>query len=113
MATDEVAILQWVILLVAGWLAATVSGIAGFGGALLLLPVLSHVAGAKAAVPILTLAQLLGNMSRAGFGWRDIRWRPALIFGAGAVPASLVGARLFVASPAWLVSREIGFSNNP
>jgi hypothetical protein len=79
----------------------------GFGGALLLLPVLAFTAGGR-AVPILTVAQLLGNLSRAGFGRRDIRWRPALLFSAGAVPASLVGARIFVAMPAATILRLIG-----
>ncbi len=64
--------------------------------------------GIKASVPILTVAQLLGNASRAGFGWREIRWRPALIFSAGAVPASVIGSRLFVdLSPGFLL-RLIG-----
>ncbi len=100
--------LEWLLLLVGGWVAATVSGAAGFGGALLLLPILTYTVGAKAAVPVLTLAQLLGNLSRAGFGVRDIRWRPALAFSAGAIPASIVGARLFVALPSGLVLRLIG-----
>ena len=101
-------LLEWCLLLVCGWLAATVSGAAGFGGAFLLLPVLSFVVGAKAAVPILTIAQLLGNASRAGFGWRDIHWRPALLFSAGAIPASFIGSRLFVdLAPAFL-PRAIG-----
>jgi uncharacterized protein len=95
-------------LLACGWLAATVSGAAGFGGALLLLPVLTLTVGAKAAVPILTVAQLLGNLSRAGFGWHDIRWRPALLFSAGAVPASLLGSRMFIALPPALILRLIG-----
>ena len=97
-------------LLACGWLAATVSDAAGFGGALLLLPVLTLTVGAKAAVPILTVAQLLGNLSRAGFGWRDIRWRPALLFSAGAVPASLLGSRMFIALPPGLILRLIGVS---
>ena len=100
-------ILRWALLLFCGWLAASVSGAAGFGGALLLLPVLAFTLGGKAAVPILTVAQLLGNLSRAGFGWRDIRWRPALLFSLGAVPASLLGSRLFVAMPSALVLRAI------
>jgi uncharacterized membrane protein YfcA len=101
-------ILRWALLLFCGWLAASVSGAAGFGGALLLLPVLAFTVGGKAAVPILTVAQLLGNLSRAGFGRRDIRWRPALLFSLGAVPASLLGSRLFVAMPTALVLRAIG-----
>lgn len=91
-----------------GWLASTVSGVAGFGGALLLLPVLTLTVGARSAVPILTVAQLLGNVSRAGFGWRDIHWRPALIFAAGAVPASVIGSRMFVDLTDSLLPRLIG-----
>jgi uncharacterized membrane protein YfcA len=101
-------LLRWIFLLLCGWLAATVSGVARFGGALLLLPILAFTVGGKAAVPILTVAQLLGNVSRAGFGWRGIRWRPVLIFSAGAVPASFGGARLFVDLPPAVILRLIG-----
>jgi uncharacterized protein len=99
---------QWIVLLLCGWLTATVSGTAGFGGALLLLPILAITVGGKDAVPILTVAQLLGNVSRAGFGWRGIRWRPVLIFSAGAVPASIIGARLFVDLPSVFILKLIG-----
>lgn len=98
----------WLLLLIFGWLAATISGAAGFGGALLLLPILTFTVGGKAAVPILTVAQLLGNLSRAGFGWREIRWKPALVFSAGAIPASVVGSRIFVVLPPSIVLRVVG-----
>ncbi len=100
--------LTWPILLTCGWLAGTISGAAGFGGAMLLLPVLTLTVGARAAVPILTVAQLLGNLSRACFGRGDIRWRPALLFSLGAVPASLLGSRLFVELSAEWLPRAIG-----
>lgn len=100
--------LDWATLIFAAWLAATVSGAAGFGGALILLPMLTHVAGAKEAIPILTLAQLMGNLSRAGFGFHDIRWRPVVLFCAGAVPASALGAWLFVSLPSAVVMRFLG-----
>jgi uncharacterized membrane protein YfcA len=100
--------MTWALLLLSGWLAATVSGVAGFGGALLLLPILTHSLGPGKAISVLTLAQLLGNLSRAGFGWREIRWRPALAFGVGAVPACVSGARLFVALDPSSVLRCIG-----
>jgi uncharacterized membrane protein YfcA len=99
---------EWVILLVAGYVAATISGAAGFGGALLLLPVLSYTVGVKEAVPILTIAQLMGNLSRAWFGHSAIQWRPALAFSAGAVPASIIGARLFIELPSDLILRMVG-----
>lgn len=98
----------WTLLLLAGWPAATISGAVGFGGALLLLPVLVCVVGAKSAVPVLTVAQLLGNLSRAAFGRVEIRWRPVLLFSLGAIPACVFGSRLFAAmSSAW-VARVIG-----
>jgi uncharacterized protein len=90
-------VLSWLALFIGGWLAAMVSGVAGFGGALLLLPALASILGTKAAVPVLTIAQLLGNTSRAGFGWHQIRWRPVAWFVGGAVPASLLGGVAFVA----------------
>ena len=69
---------------------------------------LTMTVGVRAAVPILTVAQLLGNVSRAGFGWREIHWRPALVFSAGAVPASVIGSRLFVDLPSGFLLRIIG-----
>lgn len=99
---------RWTLLLVAAWLAGTLSGVAGFGGAVLMLPALAFSLGGRASVPILTIAQLLGNLSRAAFGWREIRWRPVLIFSAGAVPASLLGARAFVEMSPASIQRWVG-----
>ena len=105
---ELMTIASWLLLLTCGFVAATVSGAVGFGGALLLLPVLVFVVGDKSAVPILTMAQLLGNVSRAGFGWREIRWRPVLLFSLGAVPASVLGARVFVGLDSAIVLRLVG-----
>jgi uncharacterized membrane protein YfcA len=57
---------SWFIVLACGYFAATISGVAGFGGALLLLPVIALVTGDKLAVPILIVAQLLGTSLVAG-----------------------------------------------
>jgi uncharacterized membrane protein YfcA len=103
-----VDVVTWLVILIVGWLAATISGAAGFGGALILLPMLTAVVGAKAAIPILTVAQLLGNLSRAGFGRNDIAWGPVARFCLGAMPLSVLGASLFVAVPATLLTRGIG-----
>lgn len=97
-----------VLLFLASWLAATVSGAAGFGGALLLLPVLTSVLGADVAVPTLTVMQLLGNLSRVWFGRREVQWRPVLFFVAGAIPLSIVGSLLFTGLPKDVITRGIG-----
>lgn len=99
---------NWIILFLIAWLAATISGSAGFGGALILLPILTNIVGVKAAVPILTIAQLLGNMSRAWFGWREIRIKPVLLFILGAIPTAIIGAILFVSLPKQYINIGIG-----
>jgi hypothetical protein len=70
---DSMGLLALLFLL--SWLAATVSGAAGFGGALL-LPILAATLGVKTAVPVLTIMQLLGNLSRVWFGRTQIAWKP-------------------------------------
>ena len=55
--------LKFLLLFTGSFLAAAISGAAGFGGALLLLPLLSRTIGTTLAVPVLTLAQLIGNLS--------------------------------------------------
>jgi uncharacterized membrane protein YfcA len=59
-----------VAALLASFLAAT----AGFGGAVVLLPVLVWAFGVRDAVPILTVVQVVGNGSRVVFNRRDLVW---------------------------------------
>lgn len=82
-------------LFVVSYLAATLSGAVGFGGALLLLPLLNLVIDIKVAVPILTVAQIFGNASRVWFGRKQLRWEPITLFLLGAVPCAVAGALLF------------------
>ncbi|MFH1046255.1 MAG: sulfite exporter TauE/SafE family protein [Candidatus Omnitrophota bacterium] len=98
----------WFILLFISWLAATISGIAGFGGSLIILPVFSFFIGAKKAIPILTIAWMMGNFSRAGFGYKEIKWKPVGYFCLGALPAAILGSRVFVELPAGIIMRAIG-----
>jgi uncharacterized protein len=96
------------LLILVSWIAATISGAAGFGGALLLLPILTTTVGVKAAVPILTIMQLLGNLSRVWFGRIEIHWRPVVIFIVGAIPLSIVGSLLFTDLPTRTITIGIG-----
>ncbi|WP_298940393.1 sulfite exporter TauE/SafE family protein [uncultured Dysgonomonas sp.] len=96
------------ILFAVSWLAAAISGIAGFGGALLLLPVISHFIGIKAAIPVLTIAQLFGNASRVWFGRKQLQWNPILFFLAGSIPFSIIGSRMLVSAPSELLLKGVG-----
>ena len=96
--------------LLGAFFAAAISGAAGFGGALLLLPLLVVYVGAEHAVPLLTVAQLIGNFSRAGFGFKKIQWRPVALFLIGAIPSAVLGALSFVQLPKNIVTRAIGLA---
>ncbi|WP_018141157.1 sulfite exporter TauE/SafE family protein [Thioalkalivibrio sp. ALJ7] len=100
--------LEYIVLFAAAFAAAALSGAAGFGGALLLLPLLVATVGVTQAVPLLTIAQLVGNLSRVGFGFSQIHWKPVGLFLLGAVPLSILGALSFVQLPRELVTRAIG-----
>lgn len=100
--------LELVLLFIAGFAAAAISGVAGFGGALLLLPLLVAKMGVTQAVPLLTIAQLIGNLSRAGFGFTQIHWKPVGLFLLGAIPFSILGALSFVQLPKELATRAVG-----
>ena len=100
--------LQYLLLSIAAFLAAAISGAAGFGGALLLLPILAASVGTIQAVPLLTLVQLIGNFSRVGFGFKQIKWKPVGLFLIGAVPLCVAGALLFAELPKSIINRCIG-----
>ncbi len=92
-----------VAIVLAALTASTVAAVAGFGGAVFLLPVLVWAFGIRDAVPILTIVQLIGNLSRVYFNRRELVLPVVGWYAIGAIPMSVVGAQLFVAAPpAWL-----------
>lgn len=99
---------ELILLFFISFLAATLSGAAGFGGALILLPALTAVVSVKAAVPILTIGQLFGNASRVWFGRDELVWRPILFFLLTAIPLTLLGSFLFSKSDSRIITFGIG-----
>ena len=72
-----------------------VSGIAGYGTGLLLPLVLVPLIGAEAVVPVISLAALLTNPTRAITFWKDLDRRKAIFVTLCALPATAVGAYWF------------------
>ena len=101
-------ILRWIILALAALLASTLAGVAGFGGAAVLLPAIVAVFGIREAIPILTVAQLIGNASRVWFNRRELDWRVVGWFALGAVPFALLGGFLFAKAPLVALTRLLG-----
>jgi uncharacterized protein len=96
------------VLLVVALIAATLAAIAGFGGAAVLLPVLVWSFGVREAIPILTVAQLIGNGSRVWFNRRQLDWRVVAWFAVGGVPMALLGGLLFAKAPLAVLTRVLG-----
>jgi len=88
--------------------ASTLAGVAGFGGAAVLLPALVAVFGVRDAIPILTVAQLVGNGSRVWFNRREVAVPVVGWFALGAVPLALVGGVLFATAPLAALKRLVG-----
>lgn len=87
--------MSYAILIIVGFVAGLLSGAVGFGGGMILLPVITWCFGVEVAVPISTVAQMLSNINRASLGWREIRWKHVGLFLLLAAPLTAAGAYCF------------------
>lgn len=83
---------MFLLLIAVGFVAGLLSGSVGFGGGMILLPVITWRYGVEVAVPISTIAQMISNISRAGMGWSHIQWRQVGRFLLLAAPLTALGA---------------------
>ncbi|MDR1429800.1 MAG: sulfite exporter TauE/SafE family protein, partial [Spirochaetaceae bacterium] len=83
------------VMFFSGFIASIISAIVGFGGAILLLPLLAYFIGIKMAVPLLTIAQIFGNASRAWFGRKELAWKHIINFLISSLPFVIIGSILF------------------
>ena len=90
------------------FLASMLAAVAGFGGSAVLLPALVLVFGVRDAIPVLTVAQLIGNLSRVWFNQREIDLPVVGWFALGGVPAALIGGFLFASAPLTFLTRLLG-----
>ena len=99
---------QFATLIGVALLASTLAAVTGFGGAAVLLPVLVFAYGVREAIPILTVAQLVGNGSRVWLNRRAIVFPVVWWFALGGVPAALLGGFLFAKAPLSALTRALG-----
>uniref|UniRef100_A0A7V4XT57 Probable membrane transporter protein n=1 Tax=Acidobacterium capsulatum TaxID=33075 RepID=A0A7V4XT57_9BACT len=99
---------EWPLLVLVALAASTLAAVTGFGGAAVLLPALVAIFGVRAAIPILTVAQLIGNGSRVWFNRRELNWRVVGWFACGGVPMALLGGYLFASAPLGGLTRLLG-----
>jgi hypothetical protein len=100
--------MTFAVVIVAALIASMLAAVAGFGGAVIMLPVLVWAVGVEDAVPVLTIAQLFGNLSRVVFNRSELNWSVIWRFSLGAVPAAIVGGIIFASAPAGFLVRALG-----
>lgn len=100
--------IDWLLLIGGAFVGATLAAVTGFGGAAILLPLTVMVFGVRDAVPILTVAQLIGNASRVWFNRTHVSYGVVRWFALGAVPAAVAGSLLFASAPVEPLKRVLG-----
>lgn len=80
-----------ILLGIISFFTSTIAGVVGLGGGLILITILPSFLPLNALVPIHGLTQLSSNISRAFFGWKDVKVEviPKFLFG------SLLGVSFF------------------
>jgi uncharacterized membrane protein YfcA len=104
----ELGATQVALLAAVAFVAATVSGMSGVGGGLLLAIFIAPVVGVKAVVPTVGVATLIAHVVRVSVYRQHVVWRPALVMLLGALPATIASARLYVALPADVIAVILG-----
>lgn len=99
---------RFAALAVVAFMAAMLAAVTGFGGAAVLLPMLVFVFGVREAIPILTVAQLIGNGSRVWFNRHELDWKVVAWFALGGVPMGFLGGLLFARAPLASLTRVLG-----
>jgi len=88
----DITVIELAAIAAAAIGASVIGGVAGYGTGALMPLVLVPIVGPEPVVPIIALASLFTNTSRAMAFFRAIDWRRALIVFAAATPTCILGA---------------------
>ncbi|MGI9464133.1 MAG: sulfite exporter TauE/SafE family protein [Aestuariivirgaceae bacterium] len=98
----------WLVIMAAGLFAGTLGGIIGFGATTILMPILVVAFGPKAAVPIMALAAILGNLARVAVWWPVIAWRAVAAYSTPAIVTAWLGVHTMLSLDAQLLEAVLG-----
>ena len=99
---------QLAVIFVTAAIGLSLSGAAGFGGGVLILPVLVWFYGPDVAVPVVAILQLFGTTSRVWINREFMNWKVAAWFAAGSTPFAILGSFLFINVNTDLLTRIMG-----
>jgi len=105
----DLSLLTLVFLGVAGFLTAVMTGIAGLGAAIAMIPVVALAVGVRDALPIVTVAVTLNSLGRVWANREYINYRVVLWFSIGALPTSVLGGVAFANAPVDILAPGLAF----
>lgn len=73
--------LEYIILIILGFLSEILGTMAGFGSSTIFLPLVSYLVEFKTALVLVAIFHLFGNISRITFFRHGLHWNVLLIFG--------------------------------
>ncbi len=95
--------MDYLLLFLFGFVAFTVSTIAGGGGALILVPLVGFFVREDAVAPLVQMGNFIGRPTRIALFWKNIRWDISKIYIPFAFVGAFLGAWLFASlSMKWL-----------
>jgi uncharacterized membrane protein YfcA len=98
----------YLLILGVGLLAGLLSGVVGTGSSMLLMPVLVILYGPRAAVPIMAIAAIMGNLGKVLSWWREIDWKACAAYCVTAIPGAMLGVRTLLSLPPRAVDVALG-----
>jgi uncharacterized protein len=104
----QLPILDLGIIALSAFVAGICSGMTGFGGGLLLPPILAPLLGVQNVMPVLSVAMLLTNAHRFSLYWRHLNRRLTAIVLAAMIPAVMFGATIYLNLPHDMIAIVLG-----
>ena len=90
------------------FVAAALGGMSGFGSGLIITLFITPIIGPKAVIPVISVMMLINNASRAWFFRSHLEPKRILLIAGTAVPASALGALLYVRMDSGMVQGVLG-----
>ena len=100
--------MSYILVLIVGLAAGTLSGIIGTGSSMMLMPILVMSFGPQQAVPIMAIGAVMGNLGRVFAWWSSVDWRACGAYCVTAVPGAALGVHTLLVLPAHVVDVALG-----
>src|ERR1044071_3580465 len=104
----DVSILDLAVVGLAAFVAGTCSGMTGFGGGLLLPPILAPILGVQHVVPVLSFAMLITNVHRLLLYRKQANLRLIGMVLITMVPAVVLGTSIYLNMPPTAIAIVLG-----